>query len=134
MAKLNPILGDLRGKIAGVSFSRNRFGAFARQKITPVDPRSARQMNARSRFATAVIQWRELLSDTQRNNWNTYAEDYADDRCFRQFDNVARLIMVHAGQHTSLARWSVLHHRRAVVWWSGRCAGSRLGRNHQPPL
>ena len=73
MALFNPTLGDIRGSIAGNTFSRNRFGAYIRIKVTPVNPSTPAQVAARSSFTGSSQDWRDVLDETNRINWNVYA-------------------------------------------------------------
>ena len=75
MAKINPILGDLRGKLAGNVFSKNSAAAYVRQKVTPVNPNTAKQQSSRSKFGTNSQAWRGLTTD-QRNSFNSNAPLY----------------------------------------------------------
>lgn len=65
---------DARGSIAGVTHSRNRFGAYTRARTTPVNPRSSRQMGARVAVMYLAEQWRESpMTALKRGAWETYA-------------------------------------------------------------
>lgn len=77
MAKFLPtaIVADIRGKIAGTVFSRNRGGSVMRTKVTPINRRTERQQNARSIFGSNASGWREL-SEGQRAGWNEATRDY----------------------------------------------------------
>ena len=65
---------EMRGSIAGNTFSRNRFGAIVRARTTPINPRSARQMGVRTLMMMLAEQWRESpMTDQIRGAWETYA-------------------------------------------------------------
>lgn len=70
--KLGALAQDVRGSLAGTTFSRNRFGSYARQKVSPVQPRTARQLTQRALFTDASQGWR-ALTQAERNSWGTYA-------------------------------------------------------------
>lgn len=70
---LGPMAAEARGSIGGTVFSRNRFGAIARQRIKPVNPGSARQTSVRTQMATLQGHWRDTLTQTQRSDWENYA-------------------------------------------------------------
>lgn len=73
MAKfLSQIVSDIRGSINGITFSRNSSGGYARQKVSPVNPNTAKQANRRSIFGQLASEWR-ALSDAQRNAWRELA-------------------------------------------------------------
>lgn len=65
----------MSGSIAGNTFARNRFGSYARSRTKPVNPRSARQMAARTVIMFLAEAWRESpMTDTIRTAWQTYAD------------------------------------------------------------
>jgi len=66
------IVADIRGKVGDEIYSRNRGGAFVKAYVSPVQPDTAMQITARADMAAAVAAW-QSLSDTERNQWNTYA-------------------------------------------------------------
>lgn len=70
MAKVlfTAVVADMRGKIAGTVFSKNKAGAFARTKVSPTNARTAAQTFARLRLANLSASWRGL-SQTTRNGW-----------------------------------------------------------------
>lgn len=65
-------VADGRGSIGGVTFSRNRYGSYARKRVVPVNPNTSEQVRARSTFQAAVTAWRQL-TDAQRAAWANYA-------------------------------------------------------------
>lgn len=77
MAKIlfTAVVADMRNKIAGTVFSRNRAGAFARTKVTPVNPQTTYQTGSRSRFTGWSQGWRGL-TDAQRSSWNDATTSY----------------------------------------------------------
>ena len=66
------IVSEARGKLGGVVFSRNTSGAYARQKVSPVQPRTPAQLNQRSRL-TAVSKVWETLTQNQREAWKAFS-------------------------------------------------------------
>lgn len=65
---------DARGSVAGNTFSRNRYGAYIRARVTPVNPQSERQTNARAIVASLAEQWRESpMTAADRIAWGVYA-------------------------------------------------------------
>jgi hypothetical protein len=73
MAKFKAILGDIRGKIGGNVFSANRFGAYIRQKVTPVNPNTEYQQLARLRLAESAATYATQLTESQRELWKSWA-------------------------------------------------------------
>lgn len=65
-------IGDARGSIGALTFSKNRFGAVARSKVSPVQPRSGPVLQARGRFGTNSKEWATLTA-MQITGWNAYA-------------------------------------------------------------
>lgn len=77
MAKINlgALAQDVRGSLAGTTFSRGRGGQIVRQKVSPVQPRTDRQLAQRAIFSAASQGWR-TLTDAQRAAWNVYATNH----------------------------------------------------------
>lgn len=71
MAKVKFGIGpaDIRGKINGSVFARNRGGAYVRTKVTPLNPQSVRQIEARS-LLTSLAQNFRSLTQAQITAWN----------------------------------------------------------------
>lgn len=64
-------LGDPRsGSYQGMTASRNRFGQYMRTRASPVQPRTAAQLNQRARMTTNAAAWRGL-TDAQRAGWGS---------------------------------------------------------------
>ena len=70
MAKIltTAIVADIRNKLNGSVFSKNRYGAYVRTKVTPVNPQSVAQQNARNILSTNSQAWRGLTEE-QRQGW-----------------------------------------------------------------
>ena len=70
MAKIlfTAVVADMRNKLNGTVFSKNRYGAYTRTKVTPVNPQTTAQQNARNRLATQSQAWRGL-TEAQRQAW-----------------------------------------------------------------
>lgn len=71
MAKVKFGIGpaDMRGKINGSVFARNRGGAYVRTKVTPLNPQSVRQVAARN-LLTSLAQSFRSLTQEQITAWN----------------------------------------------------------------
>lgn len=71
MAKIlfTAFLADMRGKVAGTVFSKNRGGAYARTKVTPTNPKTLAQNAVRSILVGFSQGWRALTA-AQRTAWN----------------------------------------------------------------
>lgn len=65
--------GTVSGKLGGIVFSRNRFGAYMRARIVPVNPNTVFQQAVRNRFSTLTNRWFSVLDAAQRAGWDLYA-------------------------------------------------------------
>lgn len=63
---------QLSGSVGGVTASRNRYGAYLRNRTVPVNPNTSRQLAVRAAFAAATLAWAGL-TDSQRQGWQDYA-------------------------------------------------------------
>jgi hypothetical protein len=75
MAKVlfTAVVADMRNKLNGTVFSKNRYGAYTRTKVTPVNPQTSFQSSVRSNFGTTSGAWRGL-TQAQRNAWIAQAQ------------------------------------------------------------
>lgn len=73
MALFVPIHGQMSGSIAGNTFSRNRSGAYVRNRGIPVNPNTAGQQVVRGALGAAVSIWNNSLTVAEREAWNAYA-------------------------------------------------------------
>lgn len=64
---------DMRGSISGNTYSRSRFGASVRAKTSPVIPTSNFASASRSLLPSIAIDWSNLLTQTERAQWNAFA-------------------------------------------------------------
>lgn len=58
----------MRNKLNGSVASKNRYGSYLRNKVTPVNPQTVYQQAARQQLAAFSSQYREL-TPAQRNSW-----------------------------------------------------------------
>lgn len=58
------------GSIQALTYSRNRFGQYQRNRSTPVNPGSVPQVNQRARMSASAAAWR-ALTDVQRAGWDS---------------------------------------------------------------
>lgn len=61
------------GSIGGTVWSHNRSGAYVRNRSVPVNPNTDRQAAVRLAVRNLAIEWEEILTQAQRNAWDTYA-------------------------------------------------------------
>lgn len=69
------VVADMRNKLNGTVFSKNRYGAYVRTKVTPVNPQSTSQQAARNILSTLSAQWRSL-TEAQRQGWINAAPNF----------------------------------------------------------
>jgi hypothetical protein len=88
MAKLKfgMVVTEASGKLGGHVFARNRGGAYARTKVTPVNPQTLAQQDARIRLAAFSQQWRGLTQE-QRDAWNASVTDFGRTDIFGDLRN-----------------------------------------------
>ena len=65
---------DARGSIGGNTASRNRFGAYWRARVKPVNPNTPRQQAVRNAMIAISGLWNSTLTATQRSQWEVYAD------------------------------------------------------------
>jgi len=88
--KFGAIVTDGRGKIGGHVASKNRGGAYLRTKVTPSNPNTVAQAQARSLLASLAQGWRGL-TDAQRLGWNAAVSDWAKTDIFGDIKNPSGL-------------------------------------------
>lgn len=75
LLKMGSLVVDARGSVGGVTFARNRGGAYARARVAPLNPASVRQVAVRSTLASLAAQWSNTLTGVQRTAWELYASN-----------------------------------------------------------
>jgi len=71
--KMGAIVADIRGSIAGTTFSRTGGGAIARNNPKPCNPRSVLQASRRAALSLMSTYWSKTLTPAQREAWADYA-------------------------------------------------------------
>jgi hypothetical protein len=84
--KWGALVVDGRNKIGGQVASKNRHGAYMRNKVTPVNPQSASQVTVRARLSGFAAGWRGLTA-AQRLAWNAAVSDYKKTDIFGDIQN-----------------------------------------------
>ena len=84
--KFGAIVTDGRGKIGGHVASKNRAGAYLRTKVTPSNPNTVAQMQARSILASLSQGWSQL-TDSQRQGWNDAVKEWGTTDIFGDIKN-----------------------------------------------
>jgi len=79
--KFSAWLTDARGKQSGTVFSKNRYGAYTRNRVTPVNPSTTFQVAVRNFLTTLAQAWRALTA-SQRTAWNGAANNFLSSNIF----------------------------------------------------
>lgn len=74
--KFGNVVVDMRGKIAGNVYSKNKGGAYSRVRVVPSNPQTSYQSDVRADFTTLSQGWRGL-TDAQRLSWVQAVSNYA---------------------------------------------------------
>ena len=85
------IVSEIRGKVSGNVFSKNKGGAIVRNKVTPINRRSVNQQEQRQTLAALSASWRGL-TDAQRLSWNNASPN------FPQSDSLGQTIFLSGEQ------------------------------------
>lgn len=67
------LTNPVSGKQGSTVYSRNRYGAYMRALVKPINPSTNPQEAARQRFTTSSTRWKGVLSESQRDSWRQYA-------------------------------------------------------------
>lgn len=67
------LVGQLSKSLGSTTASRNRFGSYFRNRVTPVNPNTPRQSIVRTRLQTLSELWRLLLLG-QQDAWKSFGE------------------------------------------------------------
>jgi hypothetical protein len=84
--KWGALVVDGRNKIGGQVASKNRAGAYMRNKVTPVNPATSYQVTVRARLSSLSSAWRGLTAG-QRLAWNAAVSDYKKTDIFGDIQN-----------------------------------------------
>jgi hypothetical protein len=73
LVKYGSAVTQISGSVGGVTYARNKGGAYLRSRTSPTQPNSALQVGARTLFSAAVNAWTNTLTSYERTSWNAYA-------------------------------------------------------------
>jgi hypothetical protein len=73
--KMGNIVVDMRGKISGNVYAKNKGGAYSRVKVKPANPKSTAQNTVRTNFTTHSKAWKGL-TEAQRQSWLSGAASF----------------------------------------------------------
>lgn len=93
LLKLGPMVADIRGSVGGVTFARNRGGAYARNRTAPLNPQSPRQVAVRTILAQLATAWTITLTQAQRDAWELYADNVPLPNSLGELRKVSGLAM-----------------------------------------
>lgn len=79
--KYSALVSDMRNKLNGSVLSKNRYGSYMRNKVTPVNPQSTAQLAARNRLASLSQNWRGL-TQLQRDAWSSQVTEWSSTNIF----------------------------------------------------
>lgn len=79
--KFGMMMTDARGKLGGHVFTKAKSGATIRTKVTPLNPKTSAQSEARSALSANSQAWR-MLSENQRLAWNSAAQEVSKTNAF----------------------------------------------------
>jgi len=74
--KFSALISEMRNKLNGSVFARNRGGAYLRNKVTPTNPQTIAQVQARSLLTSFSQSWRSLTEE-QRAAWSSVVNQWA---------------------------------------------------------
>lgn len=73
--KYGAMVTDARGSVDGIVYSKNQYGGYVRQKVSPVQPRTSRQQEVRNSFGALSKEYSNTLVDTDRTLWKQFAKN-----------------------------------------------------------
>lgn len=73
--KFGNVVVDMRGKISGNVYSKNRGGAYSRVRVVPTNPQSSFQTAVRSTLTSLSQAWKGLTA-TQRAGWSNAVRNF----------------------------------------------------------
>lgn len=73
--KTGAVVAEIRGSLGGNVFSRNKGGAYVRQRVKPINPNSPAQAAVRGVFGTLQAAWRGL-TQAERDSWAEATKAY----------------------------------------------------------
>lgn len=79
--KFSALISEMRNKLNGSVFARNRGGAYLRTKVTPLNPQTAAQVAARSLLTEFSQSWRGL-TQAQRDAFNAVVDQFSTTDVF----------------------------------------------------
>lgn len=103
--KFSFAVSEIRNKVGGVVYSRNRYGAYVRNYAVPTGAASSTQLFARNAFGTSSALWK-TLTQSQRNDWQNFATLLSKTDVFNQ-------------QYKSTGFAVFMQVNQELQWWGG---------------
>ena len=79
--KFGQLISEASGKVAGIVFSKNKYGAYTRQKVSPINPQTTAQSRVRQFLASAAGAWKSL-TEAQRLQWSSAVQEWKKTNIF----------------------------------------------------
>ena len=73
LIKLGAFITELSGKIGGTIFSKNKGGAYAKNRVVPSNPQTSFQNTIRAFFSIIAKRWK-TLTQVERDSWSSAAQ------------------------------------------------------------
>lgn len=68
-----PLASEVRGSVGGTTFTRGPFGTVVKNRTAPLNIATARREPFRSRLSMCASRWTNVLTQNQRDDWDTLA-------------------------------------------------------------
>jgi len=79
--KFGQLISEASGKVGGIVFSKNKYGAYTRQKVSPINPQTTAQSRVRQFLASAAGAWK-ALTEAQRLAWKNAVSEWKKTNIF----------------------------------------------------
>ena len=73
LVKFGGGVSEMRGKEAGIIYSRNAYGSYVKQKVSPVNPQTSKQLGQRTLMGNLAQTW-AALSAGEKASWTNLGE------------------------------------------------------------
>lgn len=97
LIKLGGLVSNISGSIGGVTFARNRGGAYIRNRTIPLNPQTVRQVIVRQIFGSLSNLWSVTVTAVQRTAWELYASNVPLTNTLGEDRNVSGINMYSRG-------------------------------------
>jgi len=87
------LLTDASGSIGGMTASRNKGGLYLRSRVVPTNPNSSQQQTLRTAMSDLANRWNDTLTQAQRDDWDTYADNVTLPNALGDQKNVSGIAM-----------------------------------------